>query len=88
VFCVHRFALSALKFLLPCFPEVQADPNIVGKPGHEGVGRLVPHVELSADWYYLRESLALPNAAPADGDRAKRYLCVVENPNAIALRHA
>jgi hypothetical protein len=36
---------------------------------------------------YLRENLALLNAAPADGDRAKLCLCGVENPNTIALRH-
>jgi hypothetical protein len=31
VFCVHRLALSALKFFLPCLPEVRADPNIVNE---------------------------------------------------------
>jgi hypothetical protein len=51
VFCVHRLPLSAVKFFLPCFPEVRADPNIVIEPGHDGFGGLVPYVNLSAGWY-------------------------------------
>src|ERR1700688_160810 len=45
---VHRLPLFAVKFLLPCLPEVRADPNIVTESGHDGFGRLVPYVNLSA----------------------------------------